>query len=163
MKVVSNASILISLGMIGQFDLLKELFGKVCIPEAVYQEVVVKGRDRSGSQETEDAITEKWIEKLSAKDKLAVRGMLSSLDEGEAEAIVLAKELEADYILLDEEKAREIADSMELNIIGTIGILSLAKKRGLDIDIKAKLDELKDGDFRISKSLYENVLKDSGS
>jgi predicted nucleic acid-binding protein len=147
--------------MIGQFGLLRELFGKVYIPESVYQEVVVKGKDRPGSQETEDAITEEWVKKLSAKDRLAVKGMLSSLGEGEAEAIVLAKELEADYILLDEEKAREIADSMDLNIMGTIGILSLAKKRGLNIDIKRKLDELQDGDFRISKSLYEDVIRES--
>lgn len=80
---------------------------------------------------------------------------------GEAETIVFANELEVDYILLDEEKGREIANSMGLSIIGTIGILSLAKRRGLPIDLKADLDKLKANDFRISKALYENVLKES--
>lgn len=161
MKVVSNASPLIGLSMINQLELLKELFGKIYIPEAVYHEVVVKGKDKPGSEETENAITNKWIEILPVRNRLAVIGMLSSLDEGEAESIILASELEVDYILLDEEKGREIANSMGFNIMGTIGLLSLAKRRGLSIDLKAKLDELRANDFRISKRLYEKVLRKS--
>lgn len=60
MKVVSNASPLIGLSMINQFHLLKELFHKVYIPEAVYNDVVVKGRGKPGSEETEKAIADNW-------------------------------------------------------------------------------------------------------
>jgi hypothetical protein len=146
--------------MISEFDLLKGLFGRLYIPEAVYQEVVVKGKERAGSEETKNGIANRWIERVSVRDRLAVMGMLSNLDEGEAESIILANELGADYILLDEEKGREIANSMGLNIIGTIGILSLAKKRGLLRNLRAKLDELKANDFRISKGLYEEIIRE---
>ncbi len=161
MKVVSNASPLIGLSMINHFDLLKKLFNKVYIPEAVYNEMILNGKDKPGSRETEKAIVDTWLEKVTVKDRLAVLGMLSSLDEGEAEAIVLTKELNADYVLLDEEKGREMANSVGLNIIGTIGILSLAKKRGFSIELQADLDELKSNDFRISKKLYEEVIRES--
>ncbi|MEW6482862.1 MAG: hypothetical protein AB1397_07730 [bacterium] len=57
MKVVSNASPLIALSMIDQFGILKELFGKIYIPEAVFQDIVVKGKDKPGSDETKNAIT----------------------------------------------------------------------------------------------------------
>lgn len=161
MKVVANASPLIALSMIEEFDLLKGLFNRLYIPEAVYQEVVVKGKERPGSEQTENAIANKWIERVSVKDRLAVMGMLSNLDEGEAESIILANELRADYILLDEEKGREIANSMGLSIIGTIGILSLAKKMGLLKDLRLKLDGLRANDFRISNGLYEDILRES--
>lgn len=61
MKVVSNSSPLIGLGMIGRFDLMRKLYKKISTPQAVYQEVVVEGRGRPGSSETQKGIGEKWM------------------------------------------------------------------------------------------------------
>jgi predicted nucleic acid-binding protein len=68
-----------------------------------------------------------WIKKVAVKDRLAVDVLLDELDLGEAETIVLARELNADWVLMDERKGRRKVAELGIQKIGTIGILLKAK------------------------------------
>ncbi len=94
MIVISNTTPLIGLATIQQFDLLRQLFGEVYIAQAVYNEAVVAGREAGGAKQEVSAAT--WIKTVPVKDRLAVEVLLDELDLGEAETIVLARELSAD-------------------------------------------------------------------
>jgi uncharacterized protein len=104
MIVVSNTTPLIGLAVIQRFDLLYQLFGKICIPQAVYDEAVIAGREKGGAKH--EVSTVPWIETIEVKDHLAVEVLLDELDLGEAETIVLAREIGADWVLMDEKKGR---------------------------------------------------------
>jgi predicted nucleic acid-binding protein len=110
MIVVSNASPLVGLASIRQFDLLKQLYGKVHIPEAVWQEVVVDGAGQPGSTEVENA---KWIKRYQVADTRLVHSLLQYLDEGESEAIVLPSSQKPSYLSLTsgwDETQQDISD-----------------------------------------------------
>ena len=81
------------------------------------------------------------------------------IDDGESEAIVLALELKADVILLDDADARRIARTLGPNVKGTIGILLLAWNKGLLNNIETKIRELRSKGYRLSDKIYENILK----
>lgn len=100
MIVVSNTTPLIGLASIQRFDLLRELFGEVSIAQAVYNEAVVAGREAGGAKQ--EVSTATWIKTMPVTDRLAVEVLLDELDLGEAETIVLARELGADWVLMDE-------------------------------------------------------------
>ena len=97
MTVVSDSTTLISLAKIGQFELLGDLFTEIIIPASVYEEVVNKGKGRQGQQQVKNS---SWIRLKPVKNRLAVQALKTVLGEGEAEAIVLAKEENADIVLL---------------------------------------------------------------
>lgn len=101
MKVVSNSTPLIALSRINELDLLHKIFGTIIIPNAVHQEVVLQGDGRPGIERITEA---SWILTNQVKNQLAVSMLTADLDQGEAEAVVLAKELGADYFLVDEKK-----------------------------------------------------------
>lgn len=99
MKIVSNASPLINLAWIDRLDLVQQLFGEIWIPEAVWQEVVVHGAGQPGAQEIQNA---SWIQRRTIEDINLVHSLQQDLDAGEAEAIVMAIETQADLLLMDE-------------------------------------------------------------
>lgn len=85
-KVICNASPLIALSSISQIELLKDLFQKIIIPQAVYQEVVEEGKNRPGALEVKDAIGE-WIEIYKVKNLNEVNALRAILDKGESEEL----------------------------------------------------------------------------
>ena len=160
MKVVSNASPLIALASIGKLELLRGLYGKVLVPQAVWHEVVVRGKGLPGAAEVENAI---WIERRKVADVRLAYALKQGLGAGEAEAIVLAIEVQADLLLMDDKMARETARYFGLKPLGVVGILIEAKHRGKISRIKPYLDELRiKSGFRIGGELYSRVLSDEG-
>ncbi len=161
MKVISNASVLIGLSSIGMLFLLRERFTEgILVPEAVWREVVDEGAERSGAQEVSAA---NWIKVQKVKDKGMVRLLRVELDEGEAETIALAHEMNANLVLLDERDARRAAMQMGLKVLGTVGILLWGKQMGKFVSLWEQLDALRvQGKFRISQRLYDRVLQEAG-
>ncbi|MBC8496368.1 MAG: DUF3368 domain-containing protein [Anaerolineales bacterium] len=157
-SVISNTSPLIGLSVLGKFDLLRELFSEVLIPESVFQEVTVKGTEGIGSQEVAKAIAEGWIKTTIPFESETLTTLKVDLDIGEADAIALALENDADLLLLDERKARAKAQALGCNILGTIGVLLLAQTRGIEIDIRSALNQLREFGFHISDSIYQRIL-----
>ena len=158
MIVVSNTTPILSLYKIGKLDLLRSLFGQITVPMAVYNEIAVAGRGKQGHDEFDktDYIHIKEINNVFAANLLR-----SQLDYGEAEAIVLARELAANILLLDEKKARKVAQISAQTVIGTLGILHAAKNRGLIPDIKTSLDSLIANGIWIDRSLYRTILQNN--
>jgi predicted nucleic acid-binding protein len=157
--VVSNSGPLIALASIGKLSLLRDLFGQVFIPQAVYEEVVVRGRGEPGARETSEAT---WIKTLTAQDRLSVSLLREELDAGESEAIVLAQELQADYVLIDEAIARRKTRLIGLDMTGTLGVLLMAKEAGLIAAVKPLLDALRQTDFRMGSRVYHQILVKAG-
>lgn len=160
-RVVVDSSCLIGLAEVKQFELLKKLFSEVYIPEVVYEEVAVKGKNEVGSKETKKAIQDGWIEKKTVIDKIAVQALSSTLGKGESEVIVLYKELKIDYALIDEKMARDMAELMDVNVIGIIGTIDLAIEKGFDLDKRTLVDQLIEMGFRISDRLYKRMFPNS--
>jgi len=160
LKVVSNSSVLIALSSIQRLALLGDNFKKIYIPEAVWDEVVIKGIGKSGSEEIKKA---SWIEIRKITNKDLVVALNEFLDLGEAEAISLAIEIGADIVLIDEKDARLIAAKYNLNPLGTVGILIRAKKKEKITQLKSELDKLiSEGNFRISPDIYHRALVEAG-
>lgn len=158
MIVVSDASPLAALSFIRQLDILQELYGTVLVPEAVWREVVIMGADRPGRDAVRRA---EWIERRTVQNRQFVLALLQDLDPGEAEAIALAVESEADLLLMDERLGRQKAQYLGLNVIGVIGVLIEAKRRGIIVAVKPHIDQLRDvAGFRISNKLYRRILSD---
>ena len=159
-RVVADSSCLIGLARIKQFELLKDLFSEIYIPQAVYDEVVIAGKGEAGSEETESAIKDGWLLKKAVNDEVAVNALTTALSKGESEVIILCKELELDFALIDERMARSMAELMGINTRGVLGIIKLATDRGFSIDKKKLVDQLIDSGFRISEELYKKIVSE---
>ncbi len=85
--------------------------------------------------------------------------LLDELDVGEAETIVLAHELQADWVLMDERKGRRKLTQLGLNKIGTVGILLQAKQQGLISNLRHELEQLRERGFSISQAVIDAVLQ----
>ena len=153
-KVVSNTTPIISLLKLNRLEILKDLYGQIHIPGAVYQEIEA-GKDKGYYQ---DLAKIDWICISKVKDEQAVKYFLD-LDAGEAEVIVLATETKADLIILDEKLGRFHAKHAGLNVTGTIGILIKAKNEGLVKELNSLLSELTQKDVWISDELKREILK----
>ena len=159
MRVICDSTVLIGLAKIGKLDLLKQIYEEVYIPEAVYTEVVSRGKGKPGVREIANAL---WIKKEPVKERRTVDLLIAEMGHGEAEVLVLGKELNADWLLVDDERARTAAVSAGFNIIGLAGILLLAKQLKLIPSIKPLFDELRNKNFRISDKICKQILKKAG-
>jgi len=158
MSVVSNASPLINLARIGKLDLLRQLYDELLIPEAVWYEVVIEGVGQPGAEEVKAAI---WIKTQSVTNTSLVSALQQELDAGEAEAIVLTLETEAELLLMDERVGREVAQHLGLCYTGLIGVLIESKHKGLLTAVKPHLDALQNiAGFFIRDVLYTRILQD---
>jgi predicted nucleic acid-binding protein len=158
--VVSDASPLISLAVTGHLEFLKHLYEQVRIPEAVYQELTGSDLELPGAAAVQ---TLEWIVSQPVRNQVLVRALLGELDHGEAEAIALAVEVQADVVLLDERRARRVATRLGLNVVGVLGVLVEAKHQALIPHLKPLLDDLiTRAGFWVSPQLYERVLQAVG-
>lgn len=94
---------------------------------------------------------------------MVVRALQGELDHGEAVALALAVELQADVVLIDERRARAVASRLGLNVVGVLGVLVEAKHKALVPLLKPVLDDLiTRAGFWVSSRLYERVLQAVG-
>lgn len=152
MIVVSDTSVITALIQIGRVELLSELFGTVVIPQAVAAELAVC-----------HVGLPTWIKVREVRGKQTVRKWTEALDAGESEAIALALELSADFLLIDEKAGRAAAQSAGLDVVGVLGVMSLAKRADLVSSVSEMIRELREiASFRISRALEIRVLRDAG-
>jgi len=156
MIIVSNTTPIISLASIGRIDILKQSFDHVLIPQAVYDEI--KAKERYGFHEIDDD----FFEVVAIQDQFALNILLNDLDLGEAQTIVLAKELHSDIVLIDETIGYNLAASQNLNVKRTLSLLIAAKKRGTIKHIRPLLDGLIANGRWISQRVYMDVLRFCG-
>lgn len=136
--------------------LLKQLYEIVIVPVAVKDELF---KIQSKRKDVENLFLNDWIQIREIRDIQFYNELKMNLDEGESQAIVLAKELNADIILIDETKGRREATRAGLNVIGLIGILIDAKAHHIIAKVKPLLDELiEQYGVWIKPELYSAVL-----
>lgn len=162
-KAVCNTGPVIGLIRINELHLLWDLFDEVYIPEFVYKELTKDKESYSGEiNKVEEAIKNGYIKILYVKNQELVRSLYGKLHYGELEVVVGAKEIQADYVIIDEKAARNFASMMMLTDVGIIGILLKAKKLGRVSEVKRYLLSLIGSGYRISKSLYCRALDLAG-
>lgn len=158
--VISNASPLIGLCRIDLLHVLKELWGKIIIPDAVYKEIVIDGSGKLGTDVIANAC-KNWIKVISVKNRNEVEVLQAVLDEGESEVIALGQELNADLLLLDNREPRFFAKTVNLTVMGTVGIIKLAWQRSLIKEPVKELYKLRLNSFWIDDKLIEQLKKET--
>jgi uncharacterized protein len=152
MIVVSDTSPLTALLTVEQSELLTRLFHQVIIPDAVRREL-----SRSHPQLPE------WLRTVTVKDTIQVAKYSEIVDAGEAEAIALARELQADWLLIDERKGRKLAAQEGVPVIGLLGVVLLAKRKALIPSARALLLRLEnDAGMYLSGDIRNQALNTVG-
>lgn len=157
MIVVSNTSPLTNLAAIGQFSLLGRLYNEIHIANAVWSELNAGNQRWPGAEEVE---TSGCIYRHAIKNRVLATALEGDLDRGESESIVLALELESGFLLMDEKEGRRRAQRLGLKVVGVVGILLEAKKKGMVKRIRPLLDDLRQiAGFYLNDSLYDCALE----
>jgi uncharacterized protein len=156
MIIVSDTSALSNLAIVDHLWLLEAVYQTVIIPDAVASELA------AARNSTVSAILQlHWIHTQSLTNSQLADQLQQErgLDAGEAHAIALALELQADDLLIDERLGRQEAVRLGLSIIGIIGILLVAKQRSLIPQVQPVMNALiNQAGFRVSPQLYQRVL-----
>lgn len=157
MIVVSNASPLIIHAKLGQFDLLARLFTGIVIAPEVWEEVVVKGAGLPGAAEVQQA---SWVrlEAVANPAQLAIWQAQHNLGLGELATILLAKELAADLALIDECRARVLAQAEGVSPFGVIGVLELGYRKGENVDLRQAYQSLLTIGARVDRRVLNQSL-----
>ncbi len=152
--VVANNSPLAALWAIDQLDLLHQIFQEIWIAPAVRDEFVAFARG-----ERQRALAERpWIRVVPLRDQRPRISVLG-LDLGETETLALAMENSASLVIMDERKGRAAAQRMKLQLTGTVGILLLAKEKGLLPAVGPWLARLEEHGMRLGAELIRRALK----
>ncbi|MEQ8386431.1 MAG: DUF3368 domain-containing protein [Coleofasciculus sp. A1-SPW-01] len=154
--IISNATPLIAFAKINQLSLLRQIVGELTIPDAVAKEISDYTHNKTGFIDLEQ---ETWINRqaITAKEQLAL--LLPSLDRGEAEVITLALEEKAKLVLIDELTGRKVAESLNLNVSGSVGILIKAKQLGEIEEVKPFLDAMLKQGIYFSQRFIDAVIQ----
>lgn len=158
-KVVVNTTPLIALSHVGQLSVLKELYGEITIPEAVYRELSVKAD--SICKRTVDSSLD-WIRVEKIQNQMAKAMYKTQLHEGEVEVMILSKEIGADVVIIDDANAKKHAKYLEIPVTGTLGVLIKAKQEGYIEALKPILHQMIEHGIYISNGLVELCLKQVG-
>lgn len=165
--VVSDSSPLVYLSRLGRFALLGRLFQKVLVPPAVWQEVAVEGGARPEAGYVREAAATGWLRVETPAQRPPQRETtltltLTGLDQGEREAIVLAQQRQL-LLLIDERAGREAAMRQGVDCMGTLGLLTEFKLRGLIPQVRCELERLRARtNFRFTEELFELALQKVG-
>jgi predicted nucleic acid-binding protein len=146
--IISDTSCLIVLNNIGELDLLRQTYSQITTTPEVAEEY--------------GDILPAWIEIIAAKNRDKQQQLETQLDKGEASAITLALEIKDSTVILDDLRARKVAEKLGLNITGTLGIIVKAKLQGVIESIHPYLLKLKKTNFRMTVELEKRAIQDAG-
>lgn len=156
MTIVSNTSPISNLAALGRLSLLEQVYGNIVIPQAVAKEIAEVGTIYTEAAAVADL---EWISIQTVTDRTIIETLLNRLDEGEAEAIALAIELNAELLLIDEQLGRQVAKDYEVNVTRLLGVLLEAKNKGIIPEVKSIMNDLiLQAKFRVGDRLYKEVL-----
>ena len=152
MILVADASALIALSACNSLALLDALFGEVWVPEAVFNEVVIANKPQAGNLRT-------YLQgKVRSVDLKNFVYLDAFADAGETAAMLLYKELDADYLLIDDKRGRRVANINHIKTIGSLGVLLQAKRTGLIFAVAPLLDQIAASQVFIGAELIRAVL-----
>jgi uncharacterized protein len=162
MLAVSNTSPISNLASIGRLELLKSQFSALWIPDAVAGELAAHP-DPIAQAMIQNAIRDKWIQIRAPQDAGLLRLLLLQLHRGEAEAIALATDLNADFVLIDEQEGRQLASKTGLAVTGVLGVLLRAKSAGEIPAVKPEMENLRTkAHFFVSSAIEMKILAAAG-
>lgn len=145
MIIIADSSCLIALSNIQKLDLLEQVFGKISITKEVASEFGL--------------VLPSWISVEAINNNKLFEEIKTFLDKGEASSIVLAIEHPGSLLIIDEVDGRRAAQKYSVQITGTIGIIGLAKQKGIIKSVKPLINDLKKAGFRLSEELENKFLK----
>ena len=143
--IIADTSCFIILTKIGELELLQRVYGQIVTTPDI-------------ATEYGETLPE-WVELLSVKDKYSQQLLEMQIDKGESSAIALALETPNSTIILDDYKARKIAQQLGLIITGTIGVIIKAKLNGIIPSIKPIIEKIKQTNFHLSAEIELQGLK----
>lgn len=163
--VIADAGPLIGLGRIDELDVLRGLFGTVCVTEIVRDEVLSGGADRVGTVPFLQAIKDGWIKVLALPDS-PWQPLNPGVDPGEASAIRASMTLrdggDAVLLVIDDRAGRAEARRQGIALIGTAAVIGLAKSAGLILTARPVLERLTQAGYYIAPSIVVQVLDEVG-
>ncbi len=154
--IVADAGPIFSLAVLQRLHLLTDLYSTVLIPTAVWQELTL---------DTNAICYLPIVEFFSAehiKSISTVNTLTQFMDYGESEAVILYKEISADFLLIDDKKARTIAEKMQVRCVGTLGILAQARQQNLIAALRPLFLQLLGNKRYYSEKILNAVLTQFG-
>jgi uncharacterized protein len=156
---VVDTAPLIFLSKLGRLGLLEGAADSICVAQAVIDEIQMK------PDEAARAIAlacQSWLSVRQVSNRQAVEILLADLGLGEAETIVLAKEIDAERVVMDDLDARRFAHRVGLELIGTLGLLLAARLEGRIASLQREIENLEGAGFRVAPKLVERLLMEAG-
>lgn len=155
--IIADSSPLVGLARLGRLELLAQMADEILVPPAVWCETTGRA-DKPGASEIARA---DWIVVVPVEES-RVSEFLPDVDRGEAEAIALALSRPEGLLLADDRKARRLAESRNLRVKGTVGLLVEAWRRGLLTKLEPELKALRANGLFVHPDLVDAVLKETG-
>lgn len=146
--VIADTSCFILLDKIQELELLKNLFDEVITTPEIEREF--------GKELPE------WIDHVPVKHKEYQASLALTLDEGEASAIALSAEVGNALLIPDDLPARKLADKLDLNFTGTLGIIARARREGIIPSVKPIIEKIRKTNFRFSEEVFHEIIKAAG-
>lgn len=159
MIIISDTSCITNLFQIDALEILPKLFGKILIPEAVFNELLAFHENTFTLQ-----LSANKIELTEVTDlELLQKAKFYDLDAGETEAIALALQLKNIALIIDEKAGKKAAEKLGIKTVGLLGVILLAKQNNHIESAKLLLDDLRvKTTFHFSDSLYTKIIQLAG-
>jgi len=156
MILVADCSALVALSVCDSLDLLERLFDSVVVPETVYHEATQPDKKQAQALKT-------FLQGKVRQVNLQTYVFLDAYaDAGETEAMLLYKQLAADKLLIDDKRGRKVAKINQISTIGSLGVLLVAKEKGLIVEVAPLLQQIEQSDIYLSPNLISTVLELAG-
>lgn len=153
MIIVADSSALIALAACSALEIFVDLYADISVPQAVYDEVSQPDRPHA-------VVLSQFLQnRIVHVDKKQILITVGGLGTGEIEAMALYAQLGADQLLIDDRRARRVAEANQIHCIGSLGVLLLAKHRGHITKITPFIDQLRHSQLHYAEELLEKVLE----